>query len=169
MARLTVGVVATLVALAPTGVSPQVVTMDTHVQARLDSLAETPTEHVVCIYGVVDPDTVFLLSLRQQAESLSAAQTVVAVEPCNTALAVWHNHPVPADSTPAGYLYFTKTDQATFLRYEQALLAFVGVRTRRWCMWTRRQVTEAWTRNLTPLWPIAGQCWAPPPAGAEVK
>jgi hypothetical protein len=148
-----------LLCIAASCVEAQAFVMSDAVAVQLRQAAASPTEHVYCLFGTWTRDSLVATSALPQAESLSTNHNVVAQTGC-LALAVWHNHPVPADSVPASYLYFTTTDQHTFLTWEQAPIAIVGVRGGAWCAWTRLEIKRAWDLHLVPLRPVVGQCHA---------
>jgi hypothetical protein len=141
-------------------VKPQAISMTDTVSAQLTSASAAPTEHVYCLYGTTVPGNFWISQAVEQLATFSDGHNVAAPTGC-PALAVWHNHPVPADSEPRTYLYFTMTDQHTFLTEEEAPLAFVGVRGGMWCGWSRHQVKQAWDLHVVVLGPVTGQCWKP--------
>jgi hypothetical protein len=135
----------------------QTFAMTVPVAQQLQQVAADSLEHVYCLHGLDMPDTLLISVAIPVPLTFSTPHNAGSTVGC-LGLAVWHNHPVPADSAPAAYLYFTMTDQHTFLTYEQAPLAIVGVRSGAWCTWTRSQVKKAWDLHLVPLRPIEGQC-----------
>lgn len=147
--------------------APIVVTLDSTLQVNvLLPFARSTTEHVVCLYGSTEPTHIRLTkALVPEQHPITAGSqnnenrqgVSAAVEPCASAIGIWHNHPSPPDSA-RGYLYFTTTDQHTFLYEHQAMVAFVGVSDGAWCMWTRAQVRNAWNDHLVPAPSVTGQC-----------
>ena len=135
----------------------QEVIMDSSVAAVLDSLARDSVEHVVCLYGATKPGTVALLAYTMPRQQPIGTHNVsAAVEDCLAAIGHFHNHPIPKDSTAASYLYYSLTDEHSFIKSSQALIALVGV-PGMVCGWTRQQVQEGLAMNLTPLPAIPAQ------------
>jgi len=130
------------------------------VRDSLSKFSSDSIEHLVCLDGRAIGDTVYFDAMRIPEQQASAHGVTVqgTHTGCGSALAVWHNHPKQAGETAEMGLYFSSSDQNTFLRYEEALFAIVGV-DGAMCLWTRRQVHAGWLLNLTPLPPIEKQCW----------
>src|SRR5256885_2003670 len=137
--------------------SPIRVTLDSVVQRDiLLPFAHSTTEHVVCLYGSTEPTHIRLteaLVPEQHPNTVGSPNsenhqgTSAVIEPCASAIAIWHNHPSSLDSAK-GYLYYSMTDQHTFLYENQAIVAFVGVSDGSWCMWTRGQLRSVWDAHL---------------------
>ncbi len=156
MAKMGV-VLGVLVALARPA-SAQAVSVDSQVVQALDALAHDSVEHIACLYGRTAPDTFFLTTVGFPAQKPIGTHNVVGdTGDCWSALAHWHNHPVPRDSVAESYLYYSLTDEHTFTRTTNTPLAIVGV-PGAWCIWTRRQVLQGYIANLTPLPPVPAQC-----------
>lgn len=132
------------------------VSVDTTVLQRLDALAKDSVEHVACLYGSASPRGFFVVAYELPSQEPIGTHNVAAAD-CPTALAHWHHHPVPADSSRERYLYYSMTDQHSFLTTSNAPIAFIGV-PGKWCMWTRLQVKEGWDTHQVPLRVIEGQC-----------
>lgn len=140
----------------------QAVVVDSAVAIPLQRLAQDSVEHVACIYGRAVPDTFYLTSFTLPIQKPLGTHNVAAdTNDCWSALAHWHNHPVPKDSVAASYLYYSLTDEHTFTKTENAPLAVVAV-PGVWCIWTHRQVQEGYDMNLTPLPGKPQQCIALP-------
>ena len=138
----------------------QTVKVDSLLFEQLQPYAADTLEHIVCLYGSTHGDTIQLSSFYlPEQHPLGHHGAVGDADKCRAALAIWHDHAVPLDSAAwkRDYLYFTLTDQHTFLTTSIAPIAIVGV-SGIWCLWTRAQVQEAWARNLTPLPAIWEQC-----------
>ena len=138
----------------------QTVKVDSLLFEQLQPYAADTIEHIACLYGSVHGDTVQLSSyyLPNQAP-IGRHGASADTDGCRAALAIWHDHAVPLDSAKQklDYLYFTLTDQHTFITTTNAPIAIVAV-AGVWCLWTRQQVQAAWARNLTPLPMIVEQC-----------
>lgn len=82
-----------------------------------------------------------------------------SAESCGpSTLGHWHNHPLDVGKTATDMLYYSLTDQHTFVTSESAPFAFVGTANGHWCYWTRTQVKKGWAENRTPLLLVEGQC-----------
>lgn len=153
-----VGVVLAALTAFALSANAQAVTVDSSVAKALDSLARDSIEHVACLYGHSAPDTFYLTAYGLPAQIPIGTHNVVGhAGDCWSALAHWHNHPVPKDSVAESYLYYSLTDEHTFTRTTNTPLAIVGV-PGAWCIWTRQQVLDGYLRNLTPLPPYPRQC-----------
>lgn len=136
----------------------QAVKIDSSIAHALDALAHDSVEHAACIYGRTVPDTFFLLSYTLPKQTPVGTHGLSADDnDCWSALAHWHSHPVPRDSAPENYLYYSLTDEHTFAKTTNVPLAIVSVPGAR-CLWTRRQVVRGYDMNLTPLPPAPEQC-----------
>jgi hypothetical protein len=138
----------------------QTVKVDSLLFEQLQPYAADTIEHIVCLYGSTHGDTVQLSSFYLPNQNpLGHHGATADADKCAAALAIWHDHAVPRDSAKQklDYLYFTLTDQHTFLTTTNAPIAIVGV-DGVWCLWTRQQVQAAWAKNLTPLPMIVEQC-----------
>lgn len=130
------------------------------ISAKLRTYAADSVEHLVCLDGHVTGDTVSIDAMREptQIGSATGVRRQNDQQGCGVTLIVWHNHPTAAGDSAWSNLYFSLSDQNTFLRYEVALYAIVGVRGA-WCMWTRDEVHAGWLLHLVPLPAIAERCW----------
>lgn len=142
------------------------VQLDSFARGVMDSFTADSTEHVVCFGGTVTDDAISLYNpyvpeqhpfVQSMPNGTTQPGTSVDMGICSRAIAIWHNHPVPRDSIPSTYLFFTLTDQRTFLDETSALVAMVGVRDGSWCWWSRAQVVVA-SRDHRNIAPIKGQC-----------
>lgn len=150
-----------LLSLAVPMLSAQIVSFpDSTIRSTLNTFGRDSIEHLVCLDGRAEGDTVFIEAMRIPEQEQSRTGVVRRGKVgCGASLIVWHNHPVGGvDETPESNLYFSSSDQNTFLRYEEALLAIVAT-PGYMCLWTRRQVHAGWALNLTPLPAIEKQCW----------
>jgi hypothetical protein len=125
-------------------------------QAKLGGIADTAkVEHVYCVENIPSGTTPGFFALEATMERNDhEAIAVACMDMLPKASAVWHNHVfVASDVAPRAenMCYFTKTDQHTFLTYEKAPIAVVQVNSAVKCWWTREQVLEGWSQNLTPL------------------
>ena len=132
--------------------------VDSSIVRPLDHLAHDSVEHVACLFGSTSPDTMFLNTYVIPPQAPVGRTGAYSDDrACLTALAHFHTHVVPKDSTATDYLYYSTTDQHSFTHVLQTQLGIVGV-PGIWCFWTRLQINEAWTQHLTPLWPHPSQC-----------
>jgi hypothetical protein len=144
------------------GAFGQNVFVDAATASALNELAKDSVEHVACLYGFTRPDSVFVISYALPRQAPIGTHNVTdAADDCAAALVHWHSHTVPKDSVAPAYLYYSLTDEHSFINTTQAMLAAVGV-PGGWCIWTRLQVLEGYHRNLTPLPPVRSQCFPVP-------
>jgi len=137
-----------------------VVSIAPSLQQQLAEAASGTTEHVWCLTGMLASSGYHLTSgyeLPSLPTTVAGQPGVVASDTCGPVLAVWHNHPIAAGESARDVLYFTKTDQHTFIWYELAPIAIVGAGDK-WCYWTRDQVLQGWKDNLSPLPAVPEQC-----------
>ena len=136
----------------------QQVAIAPEVLQALDRLSRDSVEHVACLYGETVPDTIKLLMYQVPPQSPIGTHSVRAnTDGCFAALAHWHSHAVPPDSSGQNYLYYSFTDTRTFLTTSQAPVAMVGV-PGIVCVWTRREVKAADDAHLIVLPSVPVHC-----------
>lgn len=136
----------------------QSVALDSNIASQLDALARDSVEHVACLYGFTKPGVVALTDVVFPRQTpIGTHNASASIEDCFAALALWHNHPVPKDSTAPDYLYYSFTDEHSFVSYSTAMIALVGV-PGVMCSWNRTQVQDGLGQHLLKLPPVHEQC-----------
>jgi hypothetical protein len=142
-----------------TAARPLVILMRDELRAALGRIADTATvEHFRCLYGIAQPDTVYLTAAFEP--TIHRATTMgLNHDPCpGVALAEWHTHlsgvtttgEIRRDWDPRASCYLSSIDIRAARGYHSAKILFVQVDAKTLCWWTQAQVIGMGTVNMLP-------------------